>query len=273
MHPICINATRAYMRQISKSPGAVKQMEVEMDTDTATWRKKVVPFIDDGAASRRDARGSVVSQPSALPTAPPPLPFSIMESGFRSEYTDTFDTFLVLNQTRYVSFRMFWDRVPEADAETDFELEHVEQGGEWDDTDTAEERVRVKDNYVQRLGRLTGTGRSAENRQPIDEAEYKRRRIATQMTSIGDIGDEVLAGETDVASNVELSSGSSNQTTRTPQSRILTAQALESQDLHHPFSHHPRSLHLLHPLSDYAPRSPTIVETDSVSTIVGGLGA
>eukprot|EP00959_Pyramimonas_sp_CCMP1952_P333263 6978275-Pyramimonas_sp.AAC.1 len=78
---------------------------------------------------------------------------------------------------------MFWDRITEVEASTDFELEHAGQGGEWDDPDTKEERIRIRDNYVQRTGKLTGTGRSAEHRETIDEAEYKRRRIAIQLTN------------------------------------------------------------------------------------------
>eukprot|EP00959_Pyramimonas_sp_CCMP1952_P446563 9350231-Pyramimonas_sp.AAC.1 len=67
MHPVCINAARAYMRQIQRSPGAIKQMEHEMDNDAPSWRRKVAPFIDNGkGASRRDARAAASAEPSKL---------------------------------------------------------------------------------------------------------------------------------------------------------------------------------------------------------------
>ena len=249
MHPACIDATRAYVRQIAKIPGAVKQMEGEMESDAVQWRRKVLPFIEKGPASRMEARACVGSErPAGGRDLPPVSPFSFVESGFRSDYTDSYNLFMVLNKTRYTSFRMFWDRVPEEDAEADFEMEHLEQGDEFDDPITKEERVKVPDNYVMRKGQLAGAGRAAENRQPIDEAEYKRRRIAAQMSSLGD---DVLTGDAEDLSGVQ---SSSSWSMKTPP--YATGGALAAQDLQHPFSHHPDSLSPTQPLPRPPPAPP-----------------
>eukprot|EP00959_Pyramimonas_sp_CCMP1952_P348731 7305705-Pyramimonas_sp.AAC.1 len=62
-HPACIDAARAYMRQIQRSPVAIMQMECEMGNDAPSWRRKVVPSIDDGkGASRKEARAAVSAE-------------------------------------------------------------------------------------------------------------------------------------------------------------------------------------------------------------------
>eukprot|EP00959_Pyramimonas_sp_CCMP1952_P308276 6451591-Pyramimonas_sp.AAC.1 len=75
---------------------------------------------------------------------------------------------------------MFWDRISEEDARSDFLLLHAEQGSEQDGAD-GEARVEVIDNYKQKSIRLTSSMSSAKETSPIDEPEYKRLRLAYQI--------------------------------------------------------------------------------------------
>ncbi len=51
---------------------------------------------------------------------------------------------MILNKTRYVTYRTFWDRVASSEAESDFEREHVKQNGKYDKNNVR--HVRVSDN-------------------------------------------------------------------------------------------------------------------------------
>jgi hypothetical protein len=134
----CYNAVRCRRRLVG--PDGLKEEDRYMLERSEDWRLEVVPLRAGGgqlrcAMNRRSAKTKVSSQTSYVKSA-------------------EHDTDLVVNKTRYVSHRMFWDRIGSSEASSDFERLHEFQEGAEDSDEKPQVRVqdvkrRVKEKGLQ----------------------------------------------------------------------------------------------------------------------------
>eukprot|EP00959_Pyramimonas_sp_CCMP1952_P086068 1800373-Pyramimonas_sp.AAC.1 len=88
-----------------------------MDEDPPAFRANVAPFVNatGGSDGRRAARALLSQpQPAVGQSAFPPM--SKTDTYLLGSSNEYVGALLVLNETRYISYHMFWDRISEEEA-------------------------------------------------------------------------------------------------------------------------------------------------------------
>ena len=123
----CFNAVRCHRRLAGNTPTKLKELNEAMSQRPDTWREDVMPLRAEHGAQRSSASRHVLKQ-------------RLTTYSKQSER----DRLLVLNKTRFKSYKCFWDRCGSSEASSDFERLHCEQGGEEDSG--SERKVAVTGN-------------------------------------------------------------------------------------------------------------------------------
>lgn len=126
-----MNAIRSYARMIKGKAAMQMTVSHEFLADPAAWRARVTPLIVAAGGRRSDLQRQAARS-------------------FDETYTKEEETrsYIRLNQTRYISWAMFWERMSEDQARQRFLDKLEEQQSENEDSD-GEPTVWIKDNCTQ----------------------------------------------------------------------------------------------------------------------------
>ena len=208
----CYNAVRARKRQTKKSPTLAAEDDRDLRVDIVRFREKHEQFLSKNSEDRRAARLQAQMDVD-------------VEENIDYKRDAMLEDQIVLNATRYASYRKFWDGCGSDTCDEDFNELHRDQGGEHDEDhgDGGKvQRVAVADNSRFRVEKgtkhSTGT-RSQGPSQPPDSGTSppptKRAKVAGNGGSIAGAAGSIsgAAFRSPSEANVSGLSGSSAPTT------------------------------------------------------------
>ena len=153
----CFNAVRCKNHMMKGKPAEQQENLALLHDDPDEWRAQLLPLVVQPGNLR-------------LPAAREEI-----KKGMRTQQLKSagrIDDKLLLTQTRFVSYKMFWDRMSETDAAELFETSWKEQGRLLNKND---ERVVVEDDNP-RIRKYNGELRIKENQSEGEESENEIAR-------------------------------------------------------------------------------------------------